>query len=75
MPQRAGTAKLLGLPESRGLDTRAAAELAAGELSVEEIALQPAGFPGLRVVVLAEDLYDLQHAQARVAGRAAAHQR
>jgi capsular polysaccharide biosynthesis protein len=61
-PSGQRTAKLLGLPESRALDTRAAAELAAGELSVEEIALQPAGFPGLRVVVLAEDL---QHAQAR----------
>ena len=31
---------------------QAAAELAAGELSVDELALQPAGFPGLRVVVL-----------------------
>ncbi len=65
-PSGQGTARLLGLPESRTLDTRAAAELAAGELSVEEIALQPAGFPGLRVVVLAEELHDLQHAQARV---------
>ena len=66
VPSGQGTARLLGLPESRTLDTRAAAELAAGELSVEEIALQPAGFPGLRVVVLAEELHDLQHAQARV---------
>ena len=65
-PSGQGSARLLGLPESRTLDTRAAAELAAGELSVEEIALQPAGFPGLRVVVLAEELHDLQHAQARV---------
>ena len=65
-PSGQRTARLLGLPESRVLDTRAAAELAAGELSVEEVALQPAGFPGLRVVVLAEELYDLQHAQARV---------
>ena len=65
-PSGQGTARLLGLPESRTLDTRAAAELAAGELSVEEIALQPAGFPGLRVVVLAEELHDLQHTQARV---------
>ena len=65
-PSGQRTARLLGLPESRALDRRAAAELAAGQLSVEEIALQPAGFPGLRVVVLAEELYDLQHAQARV---------
>ena len=65
-PSGQRTAKLLGLPESRVLDRRAAAELAAGQLSVEEITLQPAGFPGLRVVVLAEELYDLQHAQARV---------
>jgi capsular polysaccharide biosynthesis protein len=65
-PSGQGTAELLGLPESRALDTRAAAELVAGELSVEEIALQPAGFSRLRVVVLAEDLYDLPHAQARV---------
>ncbi len=65
-PSGQGTASLLGLPESRTLDTQAAAELAAGELSVEEIALQPAGFPGLRVVVLAEELHDLQHVQARV---------
>jgi capsular polysaccharide biosynthesis protein len=65
-PSGQRTARLLGLPQSRALDTRGAAELAAGELSVEEIALQPAGFPGLRVVVLAEELYDLQHAQARV---------
>jgi capsular polysaccharide biosynthesis protein len=65
-PSGQRTAKLLGLPESRVLDRRAAAELAVGQLSVEEIALQPAGFPGLRVVVLADELYDLQHAQARV---------
>jgi Mrp family chromosome partitioning ATPase len=65
-PSGQRTARLLGLPQSRALNTRGAAELAAGELSVEEIALQPAGFPGLRVVVLAEELYDLQHAQARV---------
>ena len=65
-PSGQRTARLLGLPESRVLDRRAAAELAAGQLSVEEITLQPAGFPGLRVVVLAEELYDLQHAQARV---------
>ena len=65
-PSGQRTARLLGLPESRVLDRRAAAELAVGQLSVEEIALQPAGFPGLRVVVLAEELYDLQHAQARI---------
>ena len=29
------------------------------------LALQPAGFPGLRVLVLAADLHDLPHAQAR----------
>jgi Mrp family chromosome partitioning ATPase len=65
-PSGQGTPRLLGVPESRTLDMRAAAELAAGQLSVEEIALQPAGFPGLRAVVLAEELYDLQQAQARV---------
>ncbi len=65
-PSGQGTAELLSLAESRVLDTRAAAELAAGELSVEEIALQPAGFPRLRVVVLAEDLHDLYHVHARV---------
>jgi capsular polysaccharide biosynthesis protein len=65
-PSGQGTAGLLGLPDSRILDTRAATELAAGELSVEELALQPAGFPGLRVVLLAESLHDLTHAQARV---------
>jgi capsular polysaccharide biosynthesis protein len=65
-PSGQGTTQLLGLPDSRILDTRAAAELATGELSVEEVALQPAGFPGLRVVVLAENLQDLSHAQARV---------
>ena len=65
-PSGQGTTELLGLPDSRILDTRAAAELATGELSVEEVALQPAGFPGLRVVVLAENLQDLSHAQARV---------
>jgi capsular polysaccharide biosynthesis protein len=65
-PGGQGTAELLGLPESRALDARAAAELATGELSLEEIARQPAGFPGVRVVVLAEDLHDLPHAHARV---------
>ena len=65
-PSGQGAARLLGVPESRTLDMRAAAELAAGQLSVEEIALQPAGFPGLRAVVLAEGLYDLQQGQARV---------
>ena len=65
-PSGQGIEEFLSLPESRALDARAAAELGAGELSVEEIALQPAGFPGVRVVVLAEDLYDLPHAQARV---------
>jgi capsular polysaccharide biosynthesis protein len=65
-PSGQGTTGLLGLPEARRIDVQAAADLTAGELSVEEIALQPAGFPGLRVVVLAEDLHDLQHAQARV---------
>ena len=61
-----GTAGLLGVPESRRLDRRAAAELAAGDLSVDALALQPAGFPGLRLIVLAEELHDLNHAQARV---------
>ena len=61
-----GTTGLLGVPESRRLDTRAAAELAAGDLSVDALALQPAGFPGLRLVVLAEDLHDLHHKEARV---------
>jgi capsular polysaccharide biosynthesis protein len=61
-----GTTGLLGVPESRRLDTRAAAELAAGDLSVDALALQPAGFPGLRLIVLAEDLHDLHHAEARV---------
>ncbi len=65
-PSGQGTTGLLGVPESRRLDARAAVELAAGELSVEEVALQPAGFPRLRVVVLGEDLHDLPHAQARV---------
>ena len=61
-----GTTGLLGVPESRRLDTRAAAELAAGDLSVDALALQPAGFPGLRLIVLAEDLHDLHHKEARV---------
>jgi capsular polysaccharide biosynthesis protein len=65
-PSGQGTTALLGVPESRCLDARAAAELAAGQLSVEEVALQPAGFPRLRVVVLGDDLQDLTHAQARV---------
>jgi len=65
-PSGQGTAQLLSLPESRILDSQAAAQLAAGELSVEELALQPAGFPGLRVVLLAEELHNLPHAQARV---------
>lgn len=65
-PGGSGTAGLLGLPESRRVDARSAAELALGDLSVDELALQPAGFPGLRVVVLAEDLHDLHHRQARV---------
>jgi capsular polysaccharide biosynthesis protein len=65
-PGGQGTTAMLGLPEARRLDARAAAELDAGQLSVEEIVLQPAGFPGLRVVVLAEDLHDLPHAQARI---------
>ncbi len=60
-----GTTGLLGVPESRRLDLRAAAELAAGDLSVDTLALQPAGFPGLRLVVLAEELHDLHHTQAR----------
>ncbi len=65
-PAGSGTTGLLGLPESRRLDARAAAELAVGDLSVDELALQPAGFPGLRVLVLDEDLHDLHHRQARV---------
>ena len=65
-PSGQGTTGLLGVPESRRLDARAAGELATGQLSVEEVALQPAGFPRLRVVVLGEDLQDLPHAQARV---------
>jgi capsular polysaccharide biosynthesis protein len=60
-----GTTGLLGVPESRRLDMRAAAELAAGDLSVDALALQPAGFPGLRLIVLAEELHDLHHAEAR----------
>ena len=64
-PSGQGTEEFLGV-ESRALDARAAAELAAGELSVEEIAVEPAGFPGLQVVVLAQDLLDLPHAHARV---------
>ncbi len=60
-----GTTGLLGVPESRRLDLQAAAELAAGDLSVDTLALQPAGFPGLRLVVLAEELHDLHHTQAR----------
>jgi capsular polysaccharide biosynthesis protein len=61
-----GTTGLLGVPESRRLDARAAAALAAGELSVDALALQPAGFPGLRLIVLAEELHDLHHTEARV---------
>jgi capsular polysaccharide biosynthesis protein len=61
-----GTTGLLGVPASRRLDARAAAELAAGELSVDALALQPAGFPGLRLVVLAEELHDLHYTEARV---------
>jgi capsular polysaccharide biosynthesis protein len=61
-----GATGLLGVPESRRLDRRAAAELAAGELSVDALALQPAGFPGLRLVVLAEELHDLHHKEAQV---------
>ncbi len=69
-PAGQGTAELLGLPESRVLDVRGAAQLAAGEVSIDELALQPAGFPGLRVLVLAADLHDLPPAQARrVAGQ------
>jgi capsular polysaccharide biosynthesis protein len=64
-PAGQGTAQLLGLAESGCLDSRGAAELASGELSVDEVALQPAGFPGLRVIVLAADLHDLPHAHAR----------
>ena len=66
VPQRAAHREAPGPATVPGPGHPGAAELAAGELSVEEIALQPAGFPGLRVVVLAEELYDLQHAQARV---------
>lgn len=65
-PDGQGTAGLLGLAGSRRLDARAAAELAVGELSVDEVTLQPAGFPRLRVVVLAADLDNLDHRQARV---------
>ncbi len=65
-PDGQGTAGLLGLAGSRRLDARAAAELAVGELSVDDVALQPAGFPRLRVVVLAADLDNLDHRQARV---------
>ena len=61
-----GTTGLFGVPVSRRLDARAAAELAAGDLSVDALALQPAGFPGLRLIVLAEELHDLHHAEARV---------
>jgi capsular polysaccharide biosynthesis protein len=61
-----GTAGLFGVPESRRLDPRAAAELATGDLSVDALALQPAGFPGLRLIVLAEELRDLHHTEARV---------
>lgn len=64
-PAGQGTAELLGLPESRFLDVRRAAELAAGEVSLDELTLQPAGFPGLRVLILAADLHDLHHSQAR----------
>jgi capsular polysaccharide biosynthesis protein len=64
-PAGQGTAELLGVPESRFLDVRRVAELAAGEVSLDELTLQPAGFPGLRVLVLAADLHDLHHAQAR----------
>jgi capsular polysaccharide biosynthesis protein len=64
------TAELLGVPQSRCLDARGAAELAVGELSVDDVALQPARFPGLRVIVLAADLHDLPHAHAmRLAGQ------
>jgi capsular polysaccharide biosynthesis protein len=64
-PAGQGTVELLGLPEARFLDVRGAAELAAGEVTLDELVLQPAGFPGLRVLVLGADLHDLPHAQAR----------
>jgi capsular polysaccharide biosynthesis protein len=64
-PAGQGPAELLGLPEARSLGGRGAAELGAGELSLDELALQPAGFPGLRVILLAADLHDLPRAHAR----------
>ncbi|HEY9241454.1 MAG TPA: Wzz/FepE/Etk N-terminal domain-containing protein [Streptosporangiaceae bacterium] len=61
----AGQSPLLGVPKARHFGPSTAAELAAGQLSVADVFLEPAGFPGLRVLLLSEDLHDLPRAHAR----------
>ena len=71
-PGGQGTAGLLGLPEPRELGAWDTARLAAGELSVDDVAMRPPGFPALRIVVLGADLRDLPREHARrLAGRLA----
>lgn len=73
-PGGQGTAELLGLPEPRELGAWDTARLAAGELSLDDVAMRPPGFPALRIVVLGADLRDLQREHARrLAGRLAGH--
>jgi hypothetical protein len=71
-PGGQGTAGLLGLPEPRELGAWDTARLAAGELSLDDVAMRPPAFPALRIVVLGADLRDLQREHARrLAGRLA----
>ena len=59
-----GTPELLGLAEP-GLGPRDAADLAAGALRLDRAAHRVPGLPGLRVVILGDDVPDLQSDQAR----------
>lgn len=59
------TLEFLGLAGAPQLDLAAADGLAAGTVSLAQVALQPAGFPGLTVLVLGSGLCELRYEHAR----------
>lgn len=60
-PGDESTPEFLGPTEARWLDSATVAELAAGTASLDEVTVQPAGFAGLRVLILGSDLNDLHY--------------
>jgi len=57
--------EILGLAGAPQLDPAAADGLAAGTVSLAQVAVQPAGFPGLAVLILGSGLSELRYEHAR----------